>query len=169
MMETGDRRQAFEEAYDELFEPLFRYFFYRLGDRDRAKDLAQEAFMKAWDYERRGGTIQSLKSFLYTTAGNLFKNELRAKRPVASLDEMLEAGHDFSQEETSPEVRADAKLLMERVAALPASLQEVVRLRYLDQLAIKEIAEALGKTETAVSVRLHRALKKLKALYEPTL
>lgn len=157
----------FEKAHIELIEPLFRYFFFRLNDRDRAKELAQETFMRAWDYARNGREIQALKPFLYTTASNLFKNELRSRRPTVSLDALMEDGSfDHPSDETSPEESAEAKLLMRKVEGLPPDYQEVLMLRYADGLSLREIGETLGKSEGAAGVQLHRALQKLKILHE---
>ncbi len=165
---TDEARREFEAAYEELVDPLFRYFLYRLGDRDKARDLAQETFMRAWDYRRKGGVIRELKPFLYTTAGNLFKNELRGRKPVVSLDTMLEAGAEFTSDAVPEEEKADARLVLERLAGLKPPDRELLTLRYVDGLSTKEIADALGKKENAVSVALHRALGRLRALYEPT-
>lgn len=171
-MQEADRshlHEAFENAYDEYLEPIFRYFLYRLNDRDRAKDLAQETFMRAWLYARDGKVIESMRPFLYTTASNLFKNELRGRKPVTSLDNLMETvGFEIEAEETSAEERAEAQLLMKKVDDLPDAYREVLLLRYVDGLPPREIAKLLGDSDTAVSVRIHRALKKLRELYEPT-
>ena len=167
-MQEADRllTTRFEEAFDEFLEPIYRYFYYRINDRDRAKDLAQETFMRAWDYARSGKEIGTMKPFLYTTAGNLFKNELRTKGRSVSLDTMQEGGFEIADEETSPEERIEAKLLMEKLPKLPPRYQEVLRLRYVDGLSPQEIGTVLGERSTTVSVRLHRALQKLRKLHE---
>lgn len=167
-MQRHDLAKRFEEAHEELIEPLFRFFYFRLSDRERAKELAQETFLRAWDYARSGREIRALKPFLYTTAGNLYKNELRGRREVVSLELLTEAGvFELESEETSAEELAEAKLLMEKVPELPDSYKEVLLLRYADGLSNKEIAEALDKSEGAVAVQLHRALEKLRELHEP--
>lgn len=167
--EEQNLQKTFESAYVEYLEPIYRYFFYRLNDRDRAKDLAQETFMRTWLYARDGGTIQAMRPFLYTTASNLFKNELRAKKPVSSLDTLMsETSFEVEAEETSAEERLEATLLMKKVDELPEKYREVLLLRYVDGLPPRDIAPLLDESVTAVSVRIHRALSKLRELYEPT-
>lgn len=160
-------QEDFEKAYDEFLEPIFRYFYFRFNDRDRAKDLAQETFMRAWMYVRTGKEIGTMKPFLYTTAGNIFKNELRGKKPVTSLDALTEsAGFEIASEETSAEEVSEARLLMKKLDDLSPKYREVLILRYVDGLPPKEIAVILGETDTNVSVRIHRALRKLRELHE---
>lgn len=165
-MKERELRASFEKAYDEHMEAVFRYFMYRLGNRDRAKDLTQETFMRVWKYAVGGGTIRAIKPFLFTTAANLFKNELRDRKPVASLDELMEGGMEFDGETVSLEDRAEARLLFGKLQHLSESHRDVLLLRFVDQLSAREIADALGQSETAVAVRIHRALKKLRTLYE---
>jgi RNA polymerase sigma-70 factor (ECF subfamily) len=161
--------KTFEEAYTELLEPIFRYFFFRLNDRDRAKELAQETFMRAWLYAKSGKEIKMMKPFLYTTANNLFKNELRGRHRTMSLNLLMEeGGFDRASDDVSPEDSAEARLLMDKVDALPASYREVLMLRYVDGLSLREIGSALGKSEGAAGVQVHRALQKLKVLHEKT-
>lgn len=164
MEKPEDVRKAFEEAYDELLEPLFRYFLYRLEDRDRSRDLAQETFMKTWTYLASGKEVRALKPFLYTTAGNLFKNELRGRRPTVSLEKIMDTGFDVRDERQAPETQAEARMLTARLDELRPAYKEILLLRYADGLTNTEIAASLGKSESAVGVTIHRALASLRKL-----
>lgn len=167
-MTEGERLIArFTEAHEEFSESIFRYFAYRLNDRERAKELTQETFARAWTYASGGGTVRAMKAFLFTTAGNLYKNELRGRKPVTSLDALLEGGREFVSEEATIEEKAEAKLLLGKLGELSEQDREVLTLRYVDQLSAKEIAPMLGLTPIAVSVRVHRALKRLRSLHQP--
>lgn len=167
MVEPAGIRDSFERSYEELVEPIFRYFLFRLGDRDRSRELAQETFMRAWTYAASGKEISQMRAFLYTAAANLFKNELRAKRPVISLDWIMEAsGFDVADQRQAPEEETEARMLMQRLDELGDTDREVLTLRYVDGLGNQEIATAIGIRENAVAVRIHRALKKLRAAHE---
>jgi RNA polymerase sigma-70 factor (ECF subfamily) len=123
--------------------------------------------MRAWDYARKGGQIQAMKPFLYTTASNLFKNELRGRKPVVSLDLLMEDGaFEFQSGGMSPEESAEAKLAMRRLENLPGDYREALMLRFVDGLSLREIGEAMGKSEGAAGVQVHRALEKLRKLYK---
>lgn len=167
MQRHEELKKAFEAAYEEFLEPMFRYFYFRLNDRDRAKELAQETFMRTWDYARKGKEIHSMKLFLYTTASNLFKNELRGRRPVISLDALIEEEQfDRPSDEASSEEMLEARLLMKKVQKLSPRYQEALMLRYVDGLSLKEVGDALGKSEGAAAVQVHRAIQQLKKLHE---
>lgn len=170
MAKPAEVRESFEEAYEQFLEPMFRYFSYRLDDRDRARELAQETFMRAWKHLAGGKEIESFKPFLYTTAGNLFKNELRDRRPASSLETLMETrGFDAEDERvTGADEAADARLLFGKLDELPERDREVLVLRYADGLDNREIAHMLGISESATGVRIHRAIARLRAVYHGT-
>ena len=169
MRKHEELKKSFTEGYDLHMEEIFRYFAYRLTDRERAKDLTQETFVKAWAYAVKGNEIRALRPFLFTTAANLFKNELRDRKPVVSLEEYVEVtGLEPEAKERSLELQAEERLLAATFERLEEPYKEILRLRYFDGLTPKEIGETLGESENTISVRVHRALKKLKELHQPT-
>jgi RNA polymerase sigma factor (sigma-70 family) len=73
------------------------------------------------------------------------------------------AGYDpEDQVSETPEDVAEASVLMQHVAELDPVSQEVLTLRYMNGLAVKEIGEILGQAPNTVSVRIHRAIEELK-------
>lgn len=120
--------------------------------------------MRTWQHLAAGKQVHAMKPFLYTVAGNLFKNELRARRPSVSLEHVMDAGFDRADERQDPALQVEARLLAERLDELNPRYREILLMRYADGLANKEIAAALGKSESAVGVTIHRALAKLRAL-----
>lgn len=168
--------EAYLEAFDEFADALFRHASLRVSSRDKAADLTQETFMKAWDYARGGGEVRHWKSFLYRVLNNLIIDEYR-KQKEESLDAMLEddtsGGGDMlatgSREEK--ELSLNDELLMERIQKfmprLPDNYRVAITLRYIDGFSPKEIAHMLDLSENVVSVRLHRAIARLKELVGP--
>src|SRR3989344_878804 len=170
-MNAGDSKQ-FLEAYDAYGDAIFRHCYFRLSDREKAMDLTQETFTRAWDYLVQGKEVGSWKPFLYRVAYNLVIEEYR-KRKVASLDVMLE--EEMAGERVIPELRDEesAERLIDRLdgaqalkamSKLPAHYREVLTLRFVDGLSPKEIALFLEERENTVSVRIHRALHHLKEI-----
>ncbi len=163
--------ETFLEAFDEHADALFRHAAFRLSDRERAKDLTQDTFVKAWEYLRRGGTVREWKSFLYRIIHNAIIDEYRRKKS-RSLDALVEEHTTTAIAELSVaghheiETAADESLLIERVRELIPTLREteqtVITLRYSDGLSPREIAAILGISENVVSVRIHRAIAHLK-------
>lgn len=168
-MQADDTRQArFAAAHEAHAEEVFRFFAYRLADRERAKELAQETFMRAWQHAIQGKEIRLMRPFLFTIASNLFKNELRDRKPVVSLDAFMELTHtDPESNEPGTDARAEASLLIKSMEKLDQGFRDVLRYRYFDGLTSREIAQLNGETEIAVAVRIHRALKKLKEIHNP--
>ena len=166
MKDHDSIRTSFENAYDEFLDPIFLFLAARLGNRERAKELAQETFMRAWKYLVDGNTIGNMRPFLYTTAYNLFKNELRAKREAVSLDTLREThGFDPHSSDIPLDEALEQRLLVDRMAELPPVYADVLTLRYVDGLPVKDIAAMLGETQVTVSVRIHRGLGKLRTAY----
>ena len=153
----------FIRAYDEHADGIFRFCAFQVRDRERAKELMQDAFTRTWVYIEAGNEIDNLKAFLYKTARNLSINEsVRSK--ALSIEELQEqAGYDPEDEDArTPEDAAEAALLLSHLSALSSDAQELLTLRYMNGLPVKEIADIVGATPNAISVRIHRAIEELK-------
>ena len=155
-------------AYDEHSDAIFRYCYFKVSDREKAIDLTQDVFVKVWQYLLAGNQVENMKALLYKVARNLIIDEYRKKK-FDSLDTMSDAGFepvDTGQLDTISIV--EAGLLVDRIKELPDAYSEVVFMRYVDDLSVKEIAEALGENENNISVRIHRGLHKLKVTITQT-
>lgn len=170
-----EAQERFKEAFEAYADELFRHAVLRLSQRERAHELTQECFLKAWQYVSRGEEIREMRPFLYRTLRNLIIDEYR-KTKSFSLDEMLE-GDDGAQVETSLLAddanemeeamnRFDGSRALQALQALPEPYREAIVLRYVESLSIAEVAERTGESENVISVRIHRGLKKLKVLLE---
>ncbi|MEK9148154.1 MAG: RNA polymerase sigma factor [Patescibacteria group bacterium] len=158
----------FVRHFDALADALFRHCFFRVFDREAAKDLVQETFLRAWDYLAKGQRVDNMPAFLYRVATNLIIDESRKKK-TRSLEGLQDQGFDVREDHhleiyKSAELRDDVGRALRVLKELDPKHREVVVLRYINELDPKEIAEIIGETENAVSVRLHRAIKKLRAL-----
>lgn len=169
------KEREYLAAFEAHSDALFRHAFFRVSDRERAYDLTQDAFLKTWDYIAQGGEVQNFKSFLYRVLNNLIIDSYR-KKDTYSLDEMLEdetraaaveARFAEGGREEAEEALDEALLgerVREKIPELPDHYRTVVTLRFIDDLSIGEIAEAVGASENVVSVRLHRGIAKLRTL-----
>ena len=169
MMSSSRIKKEFERTYMDLSLQIFRHCYFRISDRERAKEIAQDVFMRTWDYICLGNNIDNMKAFVYKVANNLLINELERRKRHSSLDAMnedvnFEPPSDI--DESTIEQEAEAKMMFGKLAQLDPDHKELILLRYVDGLSIKEIAEATGEDENNISVKLHRIIKKLKELYE---
>lgn len=171
MNATQIRRQQIilDAGYADFNVQLNRYACSRINDESLADDLTQKTFLKTWTYLVRGGQIETMEAFLYHILKALIIDEYRKKKPT-SLDTMLSKGFDPSMDDVHRLVdMLDGKQAAMLIAQLPALYQRVMRLRYMQDLSIKEISLITGQTRNAVAVQAHRGLEKLKELYDKSL
>ena len=165
---ANNPEQGLTEAYDTYADAIFRHCYFRLGNRERAKELMQEAFCKAWEHLQRGKDIEHVQAFLYRIAGNLVIDEIRRikRRPETSLEDLQEEGFDPASEGGESELQGniDGSKILASLDLLDDQSREVLVMRFVDGLPPQDIAAMLGVTANVVSVRLHRATKKLKTL-----
>lgn len=163
-MSKNDVAEKFIEAYNLFADAIFRHCFFRTSNRELSKDIVQETFIKAWQYVRQGNKIENFKPFLYRIATNLIIDESRRKK-AASLEELEEHGFEPANDEYHKiQIQLEFNEILAELEKLEESAREVIVMRYVDQLTPKEIAAILGEPENRISVRLHRALEKLRKL-----
>jgi RNA polymerase sigma-70 factor (ECF subfamily) len=166
-MQSSPKQQeeAFVQAFHTYQDALFRHSFFRISNRQASIDLVQEAFTKTWLQISKGEEILNFQSYLYHVLNNLIIDYYR-KRKSVSLDSLADDGFD-PKGSTGNEIFAHAEYgqLLKRLETLPQQDRDVVIMRHVDGLQIKHIAQVLGETENSVSVRLHRAVKKLKQYF----
>ncbi len=161
-MQKVDPQADFLRAYDAYADAIFRHCYFRLYDRERARELMQETFARTWRYVANGGMVSHLRAFLYRTARNLVIDEQRRRRPV-SLDELQERGIDPSPVPAETlEITAEAHRVLEAIQQLPDEYRSVIMMRHVDGLAPREIAKITGESANVISVRLHRARRYLR-------
>ena len=166
---------AFLKAFEAHADALFKHALYRISDREKAYDLTQDTYLKAWDYVSGGGEVRQYKSFLYRILHNLIIDEY-LRKSSSSLDALLEdeanapaiealmAEGGVVEAEEALDQEALAQEVRGRIPELPEAYRAALTLRFIDGLTTTEIAEAMGVTENVVSVRIHRGVAKLRAL-----
>ena len=139
-----------------------------LGSQDEARDVAQEAFLKAYRALPGFKREARFSSWLYQIAVNLCRDRLRRRRTRAtvSLDELEAAGPVLVEARPGAQealIRDDLALAVRRaIAALPAEQREVVILKEYQGLTFLEIAQALDVPVSTVKTRLYRGLGQLR-------
>ncbi|MBI4426912.1 MAG: RNA polymerase sigma factor [Candidatus Magasanikbacteria bacterium] len=156
--------EEFLAIYDKYADAIFRFCYWRLFERELAKDVMQEAFLKAWEYLSSGRQVENLRAFVFKIARNLIIDNRRVKKEMSSVEEMAEIGQEVMAKDEQWNLRLDLARVKCLLDELDEIYREAVALRYIEGLRPKEIAEILGESEDVVSVRIHRGLKKMKEL-----
>lgn len=163
--------KMFIEAFNLHSDALFRYCFFRVGDRERALEMTQDIFMKTWGHIQKNSTpILNIKAFLYTTGRNLIIDEYRKRKIVLSLETLEdEKGFEPSVDDYQSMVNImDGSQAIALISSLPDVYREVIFMRYVQELSLEEIAQITGDSENAISVRIHRGIHKLQELFNHT-
>ncbi len=160
-------KDAFGELYKIYLNKIYRFVYFLVYNEPLAEDITQNTFFKAWNSIQRfsvdKGTFQS---FLYTIARNTVIDYQRKKKdtildPVSELyiesHENIE--NDFIRKEEGKRVRDALKFL-------PEFDRELIVLRYFEEMSYHDIAQVFKKNEGALRVKIHRALRLIKKVYE---
>ncbi len=158
------KEEEFVQSYEKYSEAIFRHCYYRVFDREKAKDFAQEAFFRTWKYISEGKEVDNIRAFVYRTANNLIIDESRKKKAI-SLDAIMEKGVTPKVDESNvAEKKFAGQELLRVVNALDEKYRDVIIMKYIDGFSSKEIAKVLGEEENNIYVRLHRGLEKAKEI-----
>ena len=149
----------FEQAAAELGPSLFRLAVSFCGSREDAEDAVQEVFLKYLRSGKRFSDPDELRRYLTTATANQCRDLLKsaARRRNRGLEETDRPA--ASQED--PDARLDVRQALLR---LPPRYRGVVYLFYYEDCSVREIADRLSLSETAVRTRLDRARKQLRVL-----
>jgi RNA polymerase sigma-70 factor (ECF subfamily) len=154
----------FLAAYDAYNDAIFRFCALKVSNRELAQDLTQEVFMRYWQSLRKGEKFKNERAYLYTLARNLVIDWYRKKKE-SSLDALTEVGIEFKGEGAqSITDKAEAAEVLAVIEQLDDDAREVLLLRFVEGFSPKEIAELLSESANVISVRIHRALKKVQEL-----
>lgn len=165
-------KEAFSRLYRELYTPIYRYIFFRVGSRAQAEDLAQTVFLKLWrELRAQKGEDLSL-SWIYTVARNGVIDFWKKKKemPLGENLEIIAGG------KTSHEIWDEQKRVEELRAALvflSEEQREVILLKFFEGFSNAEMEKIMDKSSDAVRSLQYRALSslrdKLKEEKPPTL
>src|SRR6186997_1821531 len=158
----------FSDFYREHLRDVYNYTYYRTGNHHDAEDLTTQTFLQAYrHFERaqREANGRPLRPWLIRIAHNLAANYYRdrSRRPQTALEDAgaLSAPHTT---ETLVEDREDLNRILTSVQQLPDDRREALIMRFALGMDNREIARALGRTDGATKVLIHRALRQLEEL-----
>lgn len=176
-MDKAELDERFSALYRAHLRDVYSYSYYRVGNHHDAEDLTEQTFLQAYrHYERAvaesGG--RPLRPWLIRIAHNLAANLYRdrSRRPQTSIDDdggangtgsgiVLRATHTT---EDLVEGREELSRILDGVDELPDDRREALIMRFALGMDNREIARAIGRSDGATKVLLHRAIKQLEGI-----
>ncbi|WP_236790737.1 sigma-70 family RNA polymerase sigma factor [Amycolatopsis sp. GM8] len=176
--QNGDST-AFGTLYDRYVDVVYRYVYFRLGDRELAEDITSETFLRAL---RRITSVsyqgRDVGAWFVTIARNIMFDHVKSSRYKLEVvtDEVSESGAAPFAGQTAagdgPEqealTSATREALLKCIAALGDDQRECVVLRFVQGLSLTETARIMKRNEGAIKALQHRAVRKLAQLLAPT-
>lgn len=164
MVKALQAKKFEKDIFDKFYKEIFNFILYRVNFRKEiAEDLTSEIFLKIW--ENRGvfdPDKSSLKTWIYTIARNHLIDWTRTKVDTQSLfDNTKDVKSSLFDKATDQIVY---KKILKSFGKISRYEREVVQLRFVQQLKIKEISQILNRSENAITTALSRALNKLKLI-----
>ena len=153
----------YRSIFDQYYESIRSFAYYKTGDVDLADDIVQEVFLKLWT-NRNDVKNDTIKSLLYTIASNTIKNHFKHQKVVYNFQKQ-----DKTNEETSEQ--ADSNLrqeelnrkLQDALAEIPEKSREVFLMNRIEGLTYSDIADRLGLSVKAIEKRMSEALSILRS------
>ncbi len=156
---------AFGELYERYLQKIYSYVFYRTGNAHDAEDLTAKVFFRALShigaYVDKGVPFQA---WLYRIAHNLVANWHRdqGRRKIIALDEYVAHSLKSEAPDRLTEEREEQSQLLQAVRRLPEDRQQLLLLKFVEQMSNAEIGAIMGRTEGAIKSLYHRTLLALR-------
>ncbi len=171
LLESAIRGEAsaFGLLYDKYQPNIFRFIFLKVSRREEAEDLTHQVFLNAWQnieaFEDQG---LPLSSWLYKIARNKVIDYYRTKKSIASIENVPEDYFETSQDGGMEQIgnKIETEGIYKALKKLSAEYQEIIIMRFVEELSPREISKITGKKSGAIRVLQFRALRRLKKILE---
>jgi len=158
----------FADLYRAHLRDVYSYAYYRVGDHHDAEDLTEQTFLQAYRHferaqrESRGRPLRPwLIRIAHNLAANLYRD--RSRRPASPIEDTSELTALHTTEQLV-EGREELSRVLDGVRMLPDDRREALIMRFALGMDNREIARALGRTDGATKVLIHRAIKQLEEI-----
>jgi RNA polymerase sigma-70 factor (ECF subfamily) len=162
----GDRH-SFGEFYELHLHEIYRYVLFRVNDHDEAEDLTAKVFLQAWESltgARREPKIKNIRAWIYRIAHNKVIDYHRTRKPQAPIEDNPDKKLQSTWLESELDDLFISRKLGEGVRQLSSNYQDVIILRFINQMSHAEVAEIMNITESHVRVLQYRALQQMREI-----
>ncbi|MCL4369726.1 MAG: sigma-70 family RNA polymerase sigma factor [Chloroflexi bacterium] len=156
---------AFAALYDQHLERVYRYVYHWVGNQGDAEDLTQQVFLRAWEsVGRYRYTGASFIAWLLTIAHNLVMSFFRKAKEICLPDQPPVDGQYWADPEDETLAKYDRQAVRRAILRLKPEQQQVIVMRFVEDLCYTDIAAIIGKSQGTVRVIQYRALAELRRL-----
>ena len=163
-------KEAFLQAYDMYVDEIFRFVYFKVNNREQARDITSQVFLKTWNHlrENKLEDKKTLRALIYTIARNTIIDHYRSSRmqkvDIDDEDEPLDIQDQQRNPAEQVEVDSDMEMVREKMKELKDEYREILLMRYINELSFPEIARITGRSKNNARVICHRAMKALQDL-----
>jgi RNA polymerase sigma-70 factor (ECF subfamily) len=159
-------QSAFKSLLNTYWRDVYNFLYEKIKNEDEAEDIAIKAFAKAFDKLDSYNKKYTFKTWLITIAKNIYIDHLRKQKTVfISLNHSDSSNFDVLDESPSVEdtiiTEQNLAVLLQNIKKIKPNYQEVIQLRYFQEMSVKEIAMVLNEPLSTIKVKLLRARKLL--------
>jgi RNA polymerase sigma-70 factor (ECF subfamily) len=165
-VQEGDLK-SIEEICAATWEPVYRYIYYKVQNREEAEDIVQETYIKAFRYiEKKNFETENFIAFLKTVSLNILRDRWRqSKRQGINVN--LDLINPLEAAAPDPTNRSIHRMaIKDALNKLNSEQRKVIEMRILLGYSVAETAKIMNKTEANIRVLQHRTLKILSEILE---
>lgn len=157
----GDR-DAIEKICLDTWEPLYRFIYYKVQNREEAEDITQETYIRSLEYlKKRTFSPDNFLAFMKTVSLNLIRDRWRQKKRSWLLVNFQELNPKYTAQADKENEITQRLFLENALSKLSRDQRSIIDLRIIKGYSVAETAKLLRKTEGAVRTAQYRALKSL--------
>ncbi len=155
---------AFGLLYDRYQPKIYRFIYLKVSHREEAEDLTHQVFLSAWEKIENFQFKENSSYFsgwLYQIARNKVIDHYRTRKNNLDISK-IQVIDEKNRPENTFENNLNIKETRQAISLLNPNEQDVIIMRFIEELSPKEISKALGKSEVSIRIIQYRAIKKLK-------
>jgi len=160
-LKSGDS-DAFGFFYDKYIRNVYRFIYIKTGSKEVAEDLSHDVFLKIWQHLVDKKNVRSFQAFIFRIARNTVIDHYRSSKQELPLDYISDSEEVHEEVVISADKNMDAAIILKEIKKLKSEYQEILILRYVEDMSVEDIAQVLDKDKNNIRVTIHRALNKLK-------
>lgn len=171
-MGMDEKKESLIKLYRENVRNVYRFFYKRTFNKEVSEDLTSSVFIKFTEiYSTQDNEIDEPRRYLYGIVKNTFMDHLRERykgNSISITEEMIESFLTETEENTRDYAYSLELRLKQLLPSVPEKQREILTMRFIDKMSLKEICKVLGKDMNHVKTTQRRGLRKLQELSECT-